>query len=145
LAKRDLILQTVEHNLRELVDSLRLEWKLMWRSRLEDKVRAESIADKTYDRLFVDRGLILLATRGFKPPDFQEILEKHLMTDEAERINPNPMRGGIRKFIREYITVQNMSKLRRKDEMRATLEHVKQHQHLKHRGKGWLHFSLSRT
>lgn len=138
-------MQTVEQNLSEFVDSLRQEWKLMWRSRLEDKVRAESIADKTYDRLFVDRGLILFATREFKPPDFQEILKQHLTPDEAERINPNPVRGGIRKFIREYITVQNISRLRRKEEIRATLEYMKQHQHLKHGGKGWLHFSLSQT
>jgi len=136
--------ETTRGNVREFVDDLRQEWKLMWRSRLDDKVRAESIADKTYQRLFVDRGLILFATRSFKPPEFHEILKKHLTPAEAEMLNPNPVRGGIRRFIREYIQVRNKATSKRRQETRAALEDMKQHQQLKHGGRGWLHLLMSR-
>ena len=126
---------------RELVTGLREEWRLMWRHRVDDRVRAEGIADKTYERLFVDRGLILVATRDFKPPEFQDILEKHLSPEMAESINPSPARGGVRKFIREYIAVQTRPGSRRKEETRAELENMKRQQQLKHGGRGWLHFS----
>ena len=136
-------MEKIEANLTEFVDGLRREWKLMWRSRVDDKVRAEGIADKDYERLFVDRGLILLATRKFKPPEFHEILERHLTPEEAERVNPNPIRGGIRKFIREYIVVQK--KGNRREEARSELEAMKSYKQSKHGGRGWLHFSMSRA
>jgi len=129
-------------NLREFVDELRQEWKLMWYSRIEDKVRAEEIADKNYERLFVDRGLVLLATRKCKPPEFHEIVEKHLSPIDAERFNPTPVRGGVRKFIKEYITVKDKSRAQLKEETRAALEGIKSHQQLKHGGRGWLNISL---
>jgi len=130
-------------NLREFIDELRKEWKVMWFSRIEDKVRAEEIADKNYERLFVDRGLVLLATRNCNPPEFHEIVEKHLSPIDAERFNPTPARGGLRKFIKEYITVQNKSRVQLKEETRAALEDIKSHQQLKHGGRGWLNLSLS--
>jgi hypothetical protein len=124
------------------VDELRNEWKHMWCSKIEDKVRAEGIADKTYERLFVDRGLILFASRNFSPPEFHEILSKYLSSDEAERFNPNPIRGGVRKFIREHITVQKKSGSKLKEETRVALEEMKSHQQLKHGGRGWLHQTM---
>jgi hypothetical protein len=135
--------ETLVENYREFVDELRKDWKLMWHSRIEDKVRAEEIADKTYERLFVDRGLVLLATRNCNPPEFHEIVEKHLSSVDAERFNPTPVRGGVRKFIKEYITVQDKSRTRRKEETRAALEGIKSHQQLKHGGRGWLHLSMN--
>jgi len=137
--------ETFERDLKLLVDELRQEWKLMWRSRIDDKVRAEGIADKTYERLFVERGLILLATRNFSPPDFQDILRRHLTPEEAERVQPDPNRGGIRKFIREYITIQDKVRSRLKEELRAQLEQMKQHGQPKHGGRGWLHMSMVRS
>lgn len=136
-------MESVRENLREFVDDLRQEWKSMWWSRLDDKVRAEAIADKSYERLFVDRGLILYATRKFKSPEFRDILEKHLTVEEAERVCPNPVRGGIRKFIREYIVAQKKGD--RREETRAELEAMKSHQQPKHGGRGWLHFSMSKA
>jgi hypothetical protein len=132
--------ENVEGNLREFVDDLRDEWKLMWKDRVDDKVRAEAIADRTYERLFVDRGLILFATRDYKPPDFQDILERHLNPEEVERVDPN---HGIGKFIREHITAQNKSKSRRRQQVTTNLEKMKSHQQLKHRGKGWLHLGIT--
>ncbi len=136
-------MESVKEDLREFVDDLRQEWKLMWWSRLDDKVRAEAIADKTYERLFVDRGLVLYATRKFKPPEFRDILEEHLTAEEAERVCPNPARGGIRKFIREHIVARKKDD--RKEETRAELEAMKRYQHPKHGGRGWLHFSMSKV
>ena len=136
-------MEDVEENLREFVDEIRREWKLMWWSRFDDKVRAEGVADKTYERLFVDRGLILFATRKFRSPEFREILERHLTPEQAERVNPNPIRGGIRKFIRDYIVVQK--KGIRREETRAELEAMKSYQQPKHGGRGWLHFSMSKA
>jgi membrane-bound lytic murein transglycosylase B len=130
---------------KELLENLRQEWKTMWRSRFDDKVRAEGIADKTYERLFVDRGLVLFATRGFKPPEFHEILRKYLTPEEVERFNPSSIRGGIRKFIREYITVFNKIGAKRVEETRAELENLKSYQQLKHGGRGWMHFSMSKN
>ena len=57
-----------------LVDDVRKEWRLLWRHCIVDKVRAESIADRDYSLLFVDRGTVIAATRDFKPPDLKEIL-----------------------------------------------------------------------
>ena len=133
-------MEAVEENLKEFVDEIRREWKLMWWSRFDDKERAEGVADKTYERLFVNRGLILFATRKFKAPEFREILEGHLTPEQVERIVPNPIRGGIRKFIRDYIVVQK--KGRRKEEAKAELEAMKRRQQPKHGGRGWLHFSM---
>lgn len=130
-----------EKNVKELVDDLRREWKLMWWSRIDDKIRAEGIADKTFDRLFVDRGTVLYATRGCKPLEFREVLEKYLSPIEAERFNPDPRRGGIRKFIRDYIISGKKDEAKlmsifvngRKDTERCAR---------KNGGKGWLHISL---
>ena len=129
-------------DLRLFVDELRIEWKRMWNSRIEDKVRAEGIADKTYERLFVDRGLILFATRNFSAPEFHDILRKYLSSDEAEKFNPTPIRGGVGKFIRDYITVKKKSSSKLKEETRVELEEMKSHQQLKHGGRGWLHLSM---
>jgi len=128
-----------ERNLTEFVNELRQEWRTMWRSRINDKIQAEDIADKDYERLFVNRGLILFATRNFEPPSFQEILERHLTRLEAERVNPNPIRGGIRKFIREYITSQSKIYCKK---MLTELEKASSNQQHKHGGRGWLHFSM---
>lgn len=125
-------------------NDLRKEWKLMWKSRIDDETRAEGIADKSYERLFVDRGLILYATKDYAPPDFREILTKHLTPEETDRVNPNPVNGGIRKFIKDHIThSRNMNyKTKLLEETRAELKKMKKNQQPKHGGKGWLHYSL---
>ncbi len=135
-------METSNKDKKELLENLRQEWKTMWRSRIDDEVRAEGIADKTYERLFIDRGLILFATRNFKPPEFQEILHKYLTFEEAERLNPNPVKGGIRKFIREYIISNNKPCRSQREEWVHELDAMKEKQQLSHGGRGWLHFSL---
>jgi DNA-binding ferritin-like protein (Dps family) len=133
-------MEEVGNDLKAFVEELRNEWRYMWRTRIDDDVRAEAIAEKTFTRLFVDRGLILFATRDYKPPIFHEILERHLTPEEIERASPSPVRGGIKKFIKEYITIQNGFKNKRRQEMRAELEKMKRRQQQKHGGRGWLHY-----
>ncbi len=130
----------IEKDFKVFVENLRGEWKLMWQNMLEDKVRAEGIATKDYEQLFVERGQILFATKDFKPVEFRAILEAYLTPEAAERANPNSHIGGIHKFIRENITKNNDSK--RKHVRRRFSEPKKKHQHLKHGGKGWLHYSM---
>jgi hypothetical protein len=129
---------------KELVENLRQEWKTMWRSRIDDEVRAESIVNKTYERLFIDRGLILFATRNFKAPEFHDILQKYFTSEETERLNPNSVKGGVRKFIREYITSNKPIKSQR-EEWILELEKMKEKQQSSHSGRGWLHWSLPKS
>jgi hypothetical protein len=134
----------MSNDLKVFVEDLRKEWKGMWRARFDDKVRAEGIADKDYELLFVDRGLVLFASRAFKAPEFHEILERHLTPEVAEKLNPSPVRGGVRKFIKEYISVQKDSKKKMTEEARAELENLKKAQKTS-KGKGWLHFSMPKA
>ena len=126
---------------KELVDNLRREWKAMWMSKIDDVVQAESIADKTYEKLFIDRGLILSATRNFKPPEFREILSKYLSSEETERFYPDHIRGGVRKFIREFI-VSNKPVRSQREQWISDIYTMKKKQQSKHGGRGWLHYSL---
>ncbi|MCW4024190.1 MAG: hypothetical protein NWF01_04050 [Candidatus Bathyarchaeota archaeon] len=64
-------------NQKNLVDELRTEWKKLWNERLDDKIRAEGIAVGNYDKLFVDKGTIIHATRNCKPIEFTDILKQH--------------------------------------------------------------------
>ena len=68
-------METTEN--KEFIDQFKDEWRSMWRNRLDDKVRAEGIADKDYSLLSVDRGTVIIATRKFKLLDFKEILQQH--------------------------------------------------------------------
>jgi hypothetical protein len=121
---------------KEFVEELKKEWKTLWRERLDDKVRAEGIANKDYSMLFVEKGLVIFATKDFKTLNFREILESHLV--DVDRIFPSPQTGGWGKFIRTMISNQRSSN--RVRETRQRLEKEKQRQQLKKGGRGWLHF-----
>ena len=124
--------------LKEFVDELRMQWKLLWRDRIDDKVRAEGIANQDYLKLFVDRGMVIIATRDYKPPDFVEILQQHVSSDAEKIVIPNPTLGGWGKFIRSAI-----SKQRRMARRRAWPEpDRKKPQQRKKGGRGWLHFRM---
>ena len=125
-----------------LVDELRKEWKDLWRSRFDDKFKAEGIANKDYKSLYVDRGLVLFATRTYKALEFHDVLKKYFSSENAERLNPTPARGGIRKFIKNYVVVQN-GQNKRRQETRVELERLRKKQQIKHQGKGWLHLSMN--
>jgi len=123
---------------REFVKDLKKEWKELWWTRIDDKVRAEGIASEEFPRLFVGKGTVIRATRDCKPPSFREILMHYIPEAIAEQVYTTPQEGGIGKFIREYIRPLNKrGRRRRRTEMKKPIS-----QQRKHGGRGWLHFTL---
>jgi hypothetical protein len=125
------------------VEEIRDEWHLLWRNRIDDKVRAEGIANKDYSLLYVDRGTVIVATRDYKPLSFKEILRSHGVGNGERFESPPSSVGGYTKFAR---TVLNKHKRFRR--CRAS-EYVKEHkdnekQQRKKGGRGWLHYSLNK-
>ncbi len=133
---RDCIVETSE--LKEFVDELRGEWKLLWRDRIDDRVRAEGIANREYLRLFVERGTVIVATRDYKPPDFVEILKQHIVSGADRLIPPDPAVGGWGKFVRGVLRKQRGLTRRRA----PPKPERKEGQQLKKGGRGWLHFRM---
>jgi len=123
---------------KEFLDDLRAQWKLLWRNRIDDKVRAEGIANQDYSKLFVERGTVIIATRDYKPLDFVDILQQHMLFGAERIVPPNPTVGGWGKFIRNV-----MSKQRHLTRRRVPPEpDRKKDQQLKKGGRGWLHFKM---
>ena len=122
---------------RQFIDEFKSQWKNMWRNRLDDKVRAEGIADKNYSLLSVDRGTVIIATRKFKLLDFHELLQHHKLTGGGEIIPPDPSVGGWGKFIRTALVAQNLKRQRRQAPPEPDRNVGQQ---LKKGGRGWLHF-----
>jgi hypothetical protein len=133
---RDCIVGTSE--LKEFVDELRGEWKLLWRERIDDRVRAEGIANREYSKLYVERGTVIVATRDYKPPDFVEILKQHIASDAEKLVPPNPAIGGWGKFMKGVLRKQR-GLTRRRAPPEADR---KEGQQLKKGGRGWLHFRM---
>jgi len=124
---------------KDLVEELKKEWRTLWRERIDDKVRAEGIADKDYAKLFVERGTVIFATRKFRMLSFREILQLHGVIDVERVVGPHPSVGGWGKFIRSVISPQKSSKRERAKRARRYFEGEKQRQQLKKGGRGWLH------
>ncbi|MEM2026592.1 MAG: hypothetical protein QXX94_07125 [Candidatus Bathyarchaeia archaeon] len=121
---------------KDIAIELRTEWKNLWRDHIEDKMRAEGLASNDFPKLFVERGMVITATRDYKPPDFYEILEKHVPKHVASSFNIAPTIGGIRKFIREEIRGRKVPSVTVKGKVRKAEEKGGQR---KHGGRGWLH------
>jgi hypothetical protein len=122
---------------KDFMETLKKEWKTLWRERIDDKFRAEAIADKDYGMLFVERGTVIFATRKFRMLSFVEILQLHGIIDIERIVGPNPSVGGWRKFIRTVIASQQP--LKHKKRAQQYFEAKKQKQQLKKGGRGWLH------
>lgn len=108
----------------------------MWRERIDDKVKAEGIANRDYSMLFVDRGTVIIATRDYKPLNFREIVEYYKIPEIDKFVQPHPFVGGWRKFIRTTIAVQKKKKPRSRQQ---NFTPEKEKQQLKKGGRGWLH------
>ena len=121
---------------KELVENLRRQWKVMWRQRIDDRVRAEGIAEKDYSQLFVERGTIIMATRRFKAPNFLEILQQHGLLSYDSPVPPSPFVGGWGKFIRTFLRKRRPT---RSLMHRPPKSKRKKGQPLKNGGRGWLH------
>ena len=93
---------------------LKVEWADLWKNKRDDEVKAEGFSLKDYSLLYVDRGEIIHATRDYKPLSFREILEKHVGSEDASRIDIDPRVGGWRKFARQNFPVKGEKKVERR-------------------------------
>ena len=121
---------------KELVEKLKVQWKLLWSERFNDKVRAEGVSVSDYTSLRVERGTIIHATRDFKALNFKEILEQHMVEDSDRFVQPNVDAGGWSKFVKTKITGREPQRNKR------TLAYVpkkREVQQPKKGGRGWLH------
>jgi hypothetical protein len=121
----------------EIVKEVKLQWQGLWRERIDDKVRAEGIANKDYSMLFVDKGTVVCATRDFRQLSLREILEQHNLVNVDRLVPPNSGIGGWGKFIRTTIAKQQFARRVRRAEQYEKCK--KQQQQLKKGGRGWLH------
>jgi len=118
---------------RELRQELKGDWAELWRMKYDDEVRAEGVSPEEYERLFVDRGEVIAATRDFKPLSFREILDRHIGQDMAGKISPDPSQGGWRKFAKDHIQKPKTVKKRERPNVKVDLT-----QHQRKGGAGWL-------
>lgn len=126
---------------KEFVAELKTQWKMLWRERIDDKIIAEGIANRNYSMLFVEQGLVVIATRDYKAPDFFEILQRHMTPEMINTvIPPNPSVGGWRKFIKSFISKPKQFTKRGRP-IPSKLK-CKEKQQLKKGGRGWLHFKM---
>jgi hypothetical protein len=123
---------------KKIVDELRTQWRIMWRERVDDKIRAEGIAIRNYPMLFVERGLVIVATRDYESLDFLEILQHHIPVEVENKVfPPNPSVGGWRKFVRDVISKEK--RFTKRGRMIPTEVKSKKRQQLKKGGRGWIH------
>jgi hypothetical protein len=121
---------------KELVEELKIQWKRLWKDRVDDKIRAEGVATDEYVALFVEKGTIIHATRSFKALNFREILEQHQIANADRFVASSPQVGGWTKFAKVNITMQRKPKITRASLYSADR---KEKQQLKKGGRGWLH------
>lgn len=124
---------------KKLVDELRVQWRTLWRDRIDDKVKAEGIANMDYSLLFVERGTVIIASRDYKSLDFYEILEQHRVHNADNVVPPNPSVGGWGKFVRSVLKKQDF--IRREKPAPPELNRKKGQQQKKG-GRGWLHIRM---
>lgn len=121
-----------------LKKELREQWRLLWRDRFDDRVKAEGVASNEYPNLFVEKGTVIIASRDYRPLSFHEILEMHLSFPVADIVDPSPSRGGVGKFIREVI----MKEAGRRMPSPSPKPKSGKSQQPKKGGRGWLHFKF---
>lgn len=120
---------------KQLVEELKAQWKLLWSERFDDRVKAEGISINDYERLFVEQGTVIHATKDFKPLNFKDILQHHMVENPERYIQPDVEVGGWRKFIKTELTGQRVKKSNGRP---LNLEKPRC-QKQKKSGRGWLH------
>ena len=124
---------------KELVESLKTQWKLLWSERFNDKIRAEDVSVNDYTALNVERGTVIHANRDFKTITFKEILERHLVENPDRFIQPDAQTGGWTKFVKTTIPSGNT---RKKERGVLPCSDKKQGiNQAKKSGRGWLHIT----
>jgi len=125
---------------KKLVEELKVQWKLLWSERFDDKERAEGISVDDYSLLRVERGTIIHATRDFKALSFKEILEHHMVENPDRFVQPGINVGGWNKFIKKEITNHSPQKSsKRIASYTAEKPGTRVVQQPKKGGRGWLH------
>jgi hypothetical protein len=125
---------------KKLIEDLKVQWKLLWGERFDDKERAEGISVADYLLLRVERGTIIHATRDFKALSFREILELHMVENPDRFIQPEASVGGWNKFIKKEIISQSpRRRSKRVASYIAEKPDTRGLQQLKKSGRGWLH------
>ena len=125
---------------KKLVEELKIQWKLLWSERFDDKLRAEGVSVSNYEILRVERGLIIHATRNFKALSFKEILEQQKVENPERYIQPDIRAGGWNKFIKTEIAPQNHQRGKRAASYVAQMNSSKHEaQQPRKGGRGWLH------
>ena len=122
---------------RIFVEELKRQWRLLWRERIEDRVRAEGIADRDFSLLSVERGTVIIATKDYKPLDFKQVLQQHKLVDAENVVFSNPEVGGWGKFAREALG--KSGQVRRQQ---SFMKPAPARGPSKKCGKGWLHTRL---
>ena len=121
----------------EFLEGLKERWRSLWMDRIDDRVRAEGIANEDYDSLFIDQGTVIVATRDYKPPNFREIMERHAEDKQSGKVMvSNSSVGGWGKFARDVVSRQKRFTKRGRP---IPSESEKKKQQLKNGGRGWLH------
>lgn len=118
-----------------LVSEVKSQWKRLWKERIDDPVRAEGVASMDFDKLFVEQGTVVLATRSFKPVLLREILEQHRVADAERHVPVSKHVGGWHKFARTSLPRYESARQRRS----FGFAEVKKPQQLRKGGRGWLH------
>jgi hypothetical protein len=114
---------------------LREEWKLLWRERFDDKVRAEGVSIRDYPLLFVDRGVVVFAVKGAKSPSYSDIID--FWVSQGLVYSPDPLLGGWGKFIRTELERHTHTRASTFNRNRPRGKVEKQQS--KKGGRGWLH------
>ena len=114
---------------------LKDEWGSLWRERFDDRIRAEGVSVRDYPLLFVDRGVVVFASRGAKSPSYSAIVG--FWTSQGLVYSPDPSVGGWGKFVRTEMKNLVHSRARMFEASRTKAESAKQQ--LKKGGRGWLH------
>jgi hypothetical protein len=117
-------------------EEVKAEWKSLWRERIEDRVRAEGVADRSFSLLAVEQGTVIAATRDYRSLNLKDILRSYNVLDIERVVGPHPSQGGYTKFAR---TVLNKQSRIQKSRAEAGPEHCKKNVQLKKGGRGWLH------
>ena len=87
-------------------EEVKAEWKLLWQGRIDDKVRAEGMADRCFSLLAVERGTVISATRDFKELSLKAILRSYDVENVEQVVGPHPSEGGWTKFARTVLNKQ---------------------------------------
>ena len=118
------------------MEDIKKEWKQLWLERIDDKVRAEGVANRGFPLCFVERGTVIMATRDFKPLSLKEILILNRIQNAERIIGPPPAVGGWNKFARNVLNKQPRKRSFILDKPRS--DRMKNLQ-LKKGGRGWIH------